>query len=72
MNLGSTVICACRDRERGQEAADKIIEETKNRKVFFEKLDLNDLSSVREFAKIFLEKYNRLDILINNAGKKYF
>ena len=72
MNLGSTVICACRDRERGQEAVGKIIEETKNRKVFFEKLDLNDLSSVREFAKIFLEKYNRLDILINNAGKKYF
>jgi len=32
------------------------------------KLDLNDLNSVREFAKEFTSKYDRLDILLNNAG----
>jgi NAD(P)-dependent dehydrogenase (short-subunit alcohol dehydrogenase family) len=32
------------------------------------KLDLGSLESVRDFAKEFNSKYDRLDILINNAG----
>ena len=32
------------------------------------KLNLASLASVREFAKEFLDNYERLDILINNAG----
>jgi len=32
------------------------------------KLDLNDLSSVRQFAQEFKKKYQNLHILINNAG----
>jgi NAD(P)-dependent dehydrogenase (short-subunit alcohol dehydrogenase family) len=31
-------------------------------------LDVGDLSSVREFAAAFKAKYDRLDILLNNAG----
>lgn len=63
------MILACRDKQRTQVALDKIINETNNRKVFFEELDLGDLSSVRRFAQIIHQKFNRLDILINNAGK---
>lgn len=32
------------------------------------RLDLSDLSSVRLFVNEFKSKYNRLDLLINNAG----
>ena len=66
---GATVILACRDRTRSQNALDRIVEATKSRKVFCEDLDLSDLGSIRDFVKRFLEKFKRLDILINNAGK---
>ena len=36
--------------------------------VEFMPLDLNDLTSVRAFAKDFNSKFSKLDILLNNAG----
>ena len=34
----------------------------------FMELDLNDLASVQKFAQQFNQKYDRLDLLLNNAG----
>lgn len=31
-------------------------------------LDLSDLASVRTFASNFKQKFNKLDVLVNNAG----
>ena len=59
---------ACRDRKRSEIARDKIIEITKNQKVLFEELDLASFQSIWSFEKMFKEKWNRLDNLINNAG----
>lgn len=62
------MIMACRDQKKAQLAADKIINETKNKNVIVEYLDLADLKTIREFADRMKSKLNRLDLLINNAG----
>lgn len=65
---GSTVILACRNMAKATKAANEICKEVKNVKLEIIQLDLADLSSVKTFAISFKTKYNRLDILINNAG----
>jgi NAD(P)-dependent dehydrogenase (short-subunit alcohol dehydrogenase family) len=59
---GATIVLACRSQERGEEAATEV------GGVFVAPLDLASLDSVRAFAKVFQEKYDRLDVLVNNAG----
>lgn len=49
-------------------ALNEIKESTKNEQLYFLKLDLSSLQSVRDFAQKFRELENRLDVLINNAG----
>ena len=65
---GGSIVLACRDLTKANEAANKIISETNNNKVQVIKLDLSSLKSIKEFADNFNAKYNRLDVLINNAG----
>jgi NAD(P)-dependent dehydrogenase (short-subunit alcohol dehydrogenase family) len=65
---GAAVVMACRSLEKGQAAADRIRSQDPRGQVILEQLDLADLASVGEFARRFLADYDRLDILINNAG----
>lgn len=58
----ATVILACRNESKAQAAIDDVGSGK------FLPLDLSDLSSVRSFAKDFLSSYDRLDVLVNNAG----
>ncbi len=54
---------ACRNQEKG-EIAGKDVGGT-----FLTTMDLASLDSVKEFVKVFTEKYDgRLDALVNNAG----
>ena len=62
------MILACRNKEKGQAAVDKIIEETGNTNVSLRLVDLSVMKSVRQFAEIFVKEEERLDILVNNAG----
>ena len=67
------IIFACRSEERGMEAIAKIrganpSKDSGETNMEFMKLDLNDLVSVQAFATAFNAKYERLDILLNNAG----
>ena len=65
---GARVILAARDLVKAKEVADEIINDTKNKHVEVEKLDISSLKSVNEFVQRFLEKNRPLNILVNNAG----
>jgi len=41
-------------------------------KMTFLQLDTGKMASVKTFAEAFLEKFDRLDYLANNAGSGYF
>ncbi len=64
----ATVILACRNREKGSAAVRQIAQEYPESKAEFLQLDLSDLASVQRFTGEFTSRYDRLDILINNAG----
>ena len=62
------IILACRDVKRGTNAKNQILKMNEKAKIDFMQLDLNDLKSVKNFATNFIQKYRKLDILLNNAG----
>ena len=65
---GATVIMACRSLKKANKAKDSIKEEVPNADLEVMEIDLSSLDSVRNFAKAYQSKYDRLDVLINNAG----
>jgi NAD(P)-dependent dehydrogenase (short-subunit alcohol dehydrogenase family) len=65
---GATVIMACRNMQKANPAADQIKTFNPAGNVVVMPLDLADLDSVRAFTAAFRESYDRLDVLINNAG----
>ena len=66
--IGATVVVVGRDQARGNEVAREIGGATGNDHVSFERADLSDLSAVRELAARVARTYDRLDILVHNAG----
>ena len=64
----ATVIMACRNQQKAEDAMAKIRERTPEAKLEFIELDLASLASVERFAKAFRANHDRLDLLINNAG----
>jgi retinol dehydrogenase-14 len=65
---GARLVFTYRDRQKGEEVLREIRQKTGNREVQMLELDLASLESVRQSADAFRQKYDRLDVLINNAG----
>ncbi|MBV1882148.1 MAG: SDR family oxidoreductase [Pseudomonadales bacterium] len=65
---GATIIMACRDAQRANDALNEVIAASSNRTVEVMPLDLASIDSINTFAEQFQQKYDHLDILINNAG----
>ncbi len=66
--MGATVIMAVRDLERGEIAREEIIQRTGKDTIDLMICDLSSTNSIRQFVEEFSTKYDRLDVLINNAG----
>lgn len=65
---GAEVIFACRDPVKAEKAIYRIHNEIPAAKMNFIELDLASLASVRHFSEVFKSVYDRLDVLLNNAG----
>jgi protochlorophyllide reductase len=65
---GATVIMAVRNMDKGDKARADILKEVPGARLELMELDNADLKSVRAFAAAYKKKYDRLDILLNNAG----
>jgi NAD(P)-dependent dehydrogenase (short-subunit alcohol dehydrogenase family) len=65
---GAKVVMACRNLSKANEAKANIVKEVPNATLEVLKIDLSSLNSVRNFAKAFQAKFDRLDVLVNNAG----
>ena len=68
---GARVIICCRDMTRAEAAAKDIRKDSGNDLVEVAQLDLASLKSIRKCAENLLEKEDKIDYLINNAGKVF-
>jgi NAD(P)-dependent dehydrogenase (short-subunit alcohol dehydrogenase family) len=65
---GASVVLACRTRAKADDARERIVEAAPDADVSIVDLDLSSLASVRAAVDEFGAAYDRLDMLINNAG----
>lgn len=65
---GAHVVMACRSADRAGKARDEIRAQVPAASLTIMPLDLTNLSSIRDLAAAFCERYGRLDVLLNNAG----
>ncbi len=67
-NMGATVVVVGRDRGRTEAAVTEIEAESGNESVGLLLADLSSRESIRRLAEDFKGRYERLHVLINNAG----
>ena len=65
---GATVVMACRNVRKAEEAKAEVLAANPAARLDVMALDNASLASVRAFADAFKSKYDRLDLLLNNAG----
>jgi NAD(P)-dependent dehydrogenase (short-subunit alcohol dehydrogenase family) len=69
--MGMNVIIASKNEERGNIAKQELITASKNPNIEYMQVDLASFSSINSFTKNFLTAYEKLDVLLNNAGVYY-
>ena len=65
---GANIVMVGRDEERTSQAVELVKKQTGNPSVFYLLADLSSMQDVRRLAQEFKDKYQTLDVLLNNAG----
>ena len=66
--LNAFLVLPVRDIEKGEQAKKQIIGGSGNPEVYLMECDLGSFDSIRSFAKAFTKRFDRVHMLINNAG----
>ena len=66
----STVVLAVRNVSKGEKIAEEIRADHPEADISVMQIDLSSLRSIQEFSSQFLANFDRLDLLINNAGER--
>jgi NAD(P)-dependent dehydrogenase (short-subunit alcohol dehydrogenase family) len=67
--MGARVVMVCRNAEKGRAALEEIRRESGSSQVDLLIADMSSQASVRALAEQIQQKYPRLDVLVNNAGR---
>ena len=67
LNHNAKIIFACRSEERTMKVINTLPENLRKNATFM-KLDISSFKSIINFVKEIKQKYNKIDILMNNAG----
>ena len=67
-SLGAEVIMICRNKEGGEAARKQIIRQSRNNAVHLLIADLSSINEIRDLSNEIHLKFNKIDVLINNAG----
>lgn len=71
LQAGFKVSMFCRNRMKAEEALKELVKETGNDAIDIFIVDFSSLKSIEKTAAEFKEKYNALDVLVNNAGATF-
>ncbi len=66
--LGASITLVCRDEAKGEAAVADIQQQSGNAQIDLINADLASLDSVRQLAATIDERFEQLDVLVNNAG----
>lgn len=66
--MGATVVATRRSAERAQDLVSGIMRRTGNDDVHFLCADLASMAEVRDFARAFMDRWDCLHVLVDNAG----
>jgi NAD(P)-dependent dehydrogenase (short-subunit alcohol dehydrogenase family) len=66
--MGAHVVLACRNEDKARRAVEDIKQATGSDSLDIALVDLSRQSDIRRFADEILDRYERIDVLVNNAG----
>jgi NAD(P)-dependent dehydrogenase (short-subunit alcohol dehydrogenase family) len=69
--MGAEIVLVSRNQSKLDKTAQEIKSATGNQRINTIQADLSSLKDIRKVAEIFLSQYERLDVLLNNAGAMF-